>query len=573
MALMAQPYKHPKTGVYWIRRAVPKDIRTTYGKTEVKRSLKTKNLSEARSKYPHEYDRITQEFEASRRTMERQQKLASTNVFEQDRLSIRDINILAARYREAELQRMRQSKSLGIQDIAKYDLMAIRFNEWRGSDDEAAAALANHDSNETSATVELDLNQELISTFGAIADKLVEDAGYIITRDNPDYKRLLTALKQSIPRLRQDVIDLVYFTGTEPDYSFAANAELTPARTRQEPSSGTHKQPSAKSIRELFADYCEVTRRINSTRSKSVETTLSDYRITIERFAEFSDNKSVAAVTKADIAAFIDVLLTLPARAKSDVRAMSLDKQAAHADAHGVPKLSPSTVKKQVMALSAVFEFACERELCTLNPVHGTTKRLSKAMVHRSGSDKQYSAEDITKIFASPIYTQDYRPPSGAYGEAVYWLPLLAYYTGARAEELAQLHSKDVISIDGITYIDINDEADDKSVKNRGSTRRVPLHNHVLELGFINYLQSLGSEARVFPKLTLGSGGKYANRVSKWLGEHFRSDLGISSNIKPLHGFRHTFKTLARAQGISKELSDALTGHGKRGSTQLSRTV
>ena len=34
MNLMAQPWKHPKTNVYYCRRSVPKDIRHAFGKTE-----------------------------------------------------------------------------------------------------------------------------------------------------------------------------------------------------------------------------------------------------------------------------------------------------------------------------------------------------------------------------------------------------------------------------------------------------------------------------------------------------------------------------------------------------------
>jgi hypothetical protein len=45
---MARPFKHPKTGVYWFRRAVPKDLRVVIGKREVLRSLRTKDATEAR---------------------------------------------------------------------------------------------------------------------------------------------------------------------------------------------------------------------------------------------------------------------------------------------------------------------------------------------------------------------------------------------------------------------------------------------------------------------------------------------------------------------------------------------
>ncbi|WP_318652304.1 DUF6538 domain-containing protein [Bosea spartocytisi] len=46
---MARPFKHPKTGVYWFRRVVPKDLRATVGKRGALRSLRTKDPTEARA--------------------------------------------------------------------------------------------------------------------------------------------------------------------------------------------------------------------------------------------------------------------------------------------------------------------------------------------------------------------------------------------------------------------------------------------------------------------------------------------------------------------------------------------
>jgi integrase len=49
---MATPFKHPKTGVYYIRRAVPEELREVIGKAEYKKSLGTKDPSEAKKKFP-----------------------------------------------------------------------------------------------------------------------------------------------------------------------------------------------------------------------------------------------------------------------------------------------------------------------------------------------------------------------------------------------------------------------------------------------------------------------------------------------------------------------------------------
>jgi hypothetical protein len=49
MALaMARPWKHPKTGIYWLRKRVPDDLVPVLGKREEKRSLKTRDAAEAK---------------------------------------------------------------------------------------------------------------------------------------------------------------------------------------------------------------------------------------------------------------------------------------------------------------------------------------------------------------------------------------------------------------------------------------------------------------------------------------------------------------------------------------------
>jgi hypothetical protein len=49
MALaMARPWKHPKTGIYWLRKHVPEELRAAVGKVEEKFSLKTRDPAEAK---------------------------------------------------------------------------------------------------------------------------------------------------------------------------------------------------------------------------------------------------------------------------------------------------------------------------------------------------------------------------------------------------------------------------------------------------------------------------------------------------------------------------------------------
>jgi hypothetical protein len=53
MALsMSRPWKHPKTGVYWLRKPIPKDLRPILGKLEEKHSLETWDPAEAKRRHP-----------------------------------------------------------------------------------------------------------------------------------------------------------------------------------------------------------------------------------------------------------------------------------------------------------------------------------------------------------------------------------------------------------------------------------------------------------------------------------------------------------------------------------------
>lgn len=48
MALMTYVRKHPKTGFYEFRRAVPKPLVARIGKREIRRSLGTRDITEAK---------------------------------------------------------------------------------------------------------------------------------------------------------------------------------------------------------------------------------------------------------------------------------------------------------------------------------------------------------------------------------------------------------------------------------------------------------------------------------------------------------------------------------------------
>lgn len=67
---MANPWKHPKTGVYYHRKRVPKDLVSVVGSILVKSSLRTKDPAEARARYREKDQQVETRWAALRLAIE-----------------------------------------------------------------------------------------------------------------------------------------------------------------------------------------------------------------------------------------------------------------------------------------------------------------------------------------------------------------------------------------------------------------------------------------------------------------------------------------------------------------------
>ncbi len=91
---MAQPIKHPITGIYYIRRKVPDDLRAELGR-EFKRSLKTRDPAEAKRRHAEQWGHCETTF-----------ALARAQALGLNTLTPRDMRVLAGRWYAAELAKM-----------------------------------------------------------------------------------------------------------------------------------------------------------------------------------------------------------------------------------------------------------------------------------------------------------------------------------------------------------------------------------------------------------------------------------------------------------------------------------
>ncbi|RIH70482.1 hypothetical protein BJG01_09940 [Vibrio splendidus] len=92
-----------------------------------------------------------------------------------------------------------------------------------------------------------------------------------------------------------------------------------------------------------------------------------------------------------------------------------------------------------------------------------------------------------------------------------------------------------------------------------GVTRLIPLHNELLEKGFIEFINSKKS-GQIFPELE-PTNGYFSHNASKWFARR-REAIGIESGEGfNAHSFRHNFVNELKQKLVSMELVESIAGH------------
>ncbi len=196
---------------------------------------------------------------------------------------------------------------------------------------------------------------------------------------------------------------------------------------------------------------------------------------------------------------------------------------------------------------------------------------------------KQYKPkpQDVTPIFRSPIYTgaqghlrgKRYESGSEVFHDALYYLPMLFTYLGARRKEFAGLSVRD-IARDEHGYVIIIRTNDLRRLKNVQSERWLPLPDELVRLGFIDYyhaIKKLGYDA-LFPDL-------FSDKTDNDPGDRFydvftpamQEALGENMWKRALHAFRHGMADTLKQAGVSPDVIDDISGRLSEGSETNTR--
>ncbi|WP_234050129.1 MULTISPECIES: DUF6538 domain-containing protein [unclassified Xanthobacter] len=218
--------------------------------------------------------------------------------------------------------------------------------------------------------------------------------------------------------------------------------------------------------------------------------------------------------------------------------------------------ISPKTVKDSDLAgLRAVFDWAVTNRRVTSNPAAGITLKLGKTQRKRAVKGfTDAEAEAILRHVSGQRQGQE-RPQTFAAKRWVHWI---CAYTGARVGEIAQLRKEDIRQEGETWVVTISPEAG--TVKT-DEAREVPLHPHLVEMGFPAFVQSCKpGHLFLVPNRKTGDVLGPLQGVKNRLAELSR-EVVPDPNVQPTHGWRHRFKTLARDVEMDPGVRDAIQGH------------
>lgn len=318
----------------------------------------------------------------------------------------------------------------------------------------------------------------------------------------------------------------------------------------------------------LLSDVLKEMNAARSTKSKTIMSRSSAIRLLIDWFGDLP----VTEYTRPMMISFRDDGMTnLPPNLyKGD----TYKGKCIHALAEkNLPHtMTLRTVNNKLSYINSVFNYGVKHGYLNYNPAVELHLKLDKAP---SKERDNYTAPQIQRMINS---IAKLTASDDANRDQIFWVTLICLYQGARLNEIAQLSITDLSEIDEIPCLNITTEGETlKSLKNARSSRRIPIHPTLIDLGLLRYHNQrthrcpYPERTNLWPNATCDKDGNYGRKVSRWFNEilrpNFLNDQELADHKARrksycFHSLRHTFIHFAQNQAqMNPRIEMRLTGH------------
>lgn len=384
-------------------------------------------------------------------------------------------------------------------------------------------------------------------------DEIIEREGWLIGPDSLLYKKLaqrmirawLEALERSTERNLGD------FSGAPQD------PEVRKAVER-----GLPAGPPKARLMDVFERFAIDQRRQNSD-------TLDQSRKIIQRFAEFvGTDPEVTEVNKWNARDWKFSLRQWPIKANEirEFQGLTFSQVIEANKFLGKSVISEPTIAKYLSTLGSFGRWLLQHGYIDTHPTEGLLPERRRREQRR----RPFSDAELEQLFQSPLFARcggkkaEHLSGDVAIRDDRYWLFPLALLSGARLGELCQLRPEDVCEREGVRFLRLTDEGEGQSLKSAASTRDVPLHPTLIDLGFLDFVKVAQREKadRIFRRWSRNARGQFGE-ASKWLNAYLKR-AGVKTEwMLTFHSFRHSFVDALRRTGCAEFEIKPLVGHGE----------
>lgn len=510
-----------REGTYYFRLSIPKNMREVFGSGELRRSLDTGNKNRAQAR-------------ARRASFELRSlfyKLDGTDMAKKPTTQAikQAVDMIFRRLLHSTEQELAQ---------APLKLPSTLEDEVDGLE------------------CDLKLAQEVLAMGGndaatEWAHSIAQEHGWATKAGSPEYALLCREiLKRTVDHYRVEI------ARRKGDYTLEGQL-FPPLAVPLEPKAPTPPSKPDMTLSALITRYLNDPVKQNDWRGGSAD----DVRSTLEHIVFIlGKDTPLRSITKSTMRDFVGVLLQMPPNRAKRKAYRGLTAQQVIAT-RPLKTLTATTVNNVLAQVGALFNYGVELDAMSANPA----SRLTIKAERRADEQREaFSVADLNAIFGQPGYSTD------AYDLGwKFWVPLLALYTGARLEEVCQLHLSDLRQVDGVWVLDIN-ERDGKSLKNVQSVRLAPLHDDLLGRvadlpRYARHIAAKSDGPLLFPELAKGNKDRMGKPVSQFFSRSVKA-LGLQGK-KSFHSFRHTFFTRLYEIGVGEVDLKKAGGHKVAGET------
>ncbi|WP_410729026.1 site-specific integrase [Citrobacter freundii] len=243
-----------------------------------------------------------------------------------------------------------------------------------------------------------------------------------------------------------------------------------------------------------------------------------------------------------------------------DMDLMSRSEWLAVRDAMLASEVRPSTINKLLTKAKMCLDYGLMNgQLEGRNPIERMKLTKDIDSKRRAFTDEELERL-LVRVEAEYQFT---RHTAHTTSEARRWATLVSLVTGARSAEVCHLTKRDIVTLDnGLVCIDINEDGDGKSVKNKHSVRLVPLTDGAYGFDLTSFLSWVDAQPDDGPLF-----GMTPSAYSNWFNSRVLTEALPDADNVSLHSLRHWLATRMKERGVNLVDAQGILGHSSQSIT------